>query len=349
VCPHAAHAVPQRWKTPVRDGRATPVGRGGRLLAFSFAEGKPGMRPSSSTIGRMCLVAAALLPVVAAGANQVIAPVEHIDFDRPEAWAMKYFASASLMNGLGTPRALRTGQFRLGLEGEWLPFVSDQQKFVGFTGTKSDDLNKLPVYGRLELTVGLPYWFQVKVGYVPPIPINGVQANLFSVALARPIFLPHHITIGLSLYGQVGTVEGDFTCTASEVLAGNDLQKNPFGCTAKSQDRLDMDYVGFELSVSYRIDRLHGLEPYTSVAGNFMDLTFRVNAEYSGILDLTELDTQGGTFSTASGLLYPITRRLDVVGEVFYSPLTVQRPQNGLKTTVEGLLNVRALIAYRFF
>jgi hypothetical protein len=299
-------------------------------------------------IGRLCLLVATLAPLRMAWSAQTLAVVERLDFDRTESWAMKYFTTATLMNGLGTPRRLLFGQLRLALEGGWIPFVSDTQRIVGFNGTKSEDLNKLPVFGRLELTVGLPWWLSLTVGYVPPIEINGVQANLLSVALARPFSVTRHFTLGVSVYAQVGDATGDFTCAQSEVNAGDDRQRNPFGCHAPSHDRLGMKYVGGEVSASYRIDRAHGLEPYTSVAGNFMDLEFRVRAEYDDISDRTRQLTRGGTFSTASGLLFPITRRLDVVGEVFYSPLVVKRPQNA-SSTVEGLLNVRFLIAYRFF
>ena len=31
--------------------------------------------------------------------TQVVAPVEHVDFNRPEAWALKYFTSTTLLSG----------------------------------------------------------------------------------------------------------------------------------------------------------------------------------------------------------------------------------------------------------
>jgi hypothetical protein len=79
-----------------------------------------------------------------------------------------------------------------------------------------------------------------------------------------------------------------------------------------------------------------------------MNLSFRVNAQYAGIIDNTRLRTQGATVSGSTGLLFPLTRRLDLVGEVFYSPLAVDRPQYR-SDNIEGLFNVRALVAYRFF
>jgi hypothetical protein len=278
---------------------------------------------------------------------QLINPTQHLDFDRPESWGMKYFTSATLMNGLGAPRRLRYGQMRVALEGAWIPFVSDDKRVIGFNGTKSEDINKLPVFGRLEVTFGLPFWFSITAGWVPPLEINGVHANLFSLSLQRPFAVTRDFTIGLMLYGQTGTVNGAFTCSEDEARAGADMKKNPFGCLAPSHDELWMSYVGGEVTFAYRIRPAHGLEPYLGLAGNFLDLQFNLNARYSNVLDQTHQQTHGGTFSMDFGLLFPITRRLDLAGEGFYTPLTVKRPNQG--TTVDGLANVRFLLAYRFF
>src|SRR5438067_4698509 len=111
---------------------------------------------------------------------------EKIDFDRPESWAMKYFASVTLMTSLGPPRPLRLGQVRVAVEGDWIPDVSEAQRVVGFNGTKAEDMNKLPAIGRLRVSVGLGWKLSLTLSYLPPISINGVEPNLFSLALGRP-------------------------------------------------------------------------------------------------------------------------------------------------------------------
>jgi hypothetical protein len=261
---------------------------------------------------------------------------------------MKYFASVTLMTSLGPPRALKLGQVRVAIEGLWIPEVSDEKRVVGFNGTKSEDLNQLPVIGRLRITVGLPWKLSLTVSYLPPIEINGVKPNLFSFALGRPFELRRNFTLGVATYGQYGWVEGSFTCSESEVRAGTDRARNPFGCLEPSQDRVYLSYAGLELSASYRIVPAHRLEPYVSMGVNYMNLHFHVNARYDDVIDHTRQATQGATFSTTTGFIFPITRRLDFAAEVFYSPLTVKRPQHR-STTVDGLFNVRGLIAYRFF
>jgi hypothetical protein len=303
-------------------------------------------------LGRRVVLCALCLGLASPGTAAEVtptlyAPKERIAFDRPESWAMKYFTSATLITGFGPPRAMRFGALRLGLEAGWIPSLSQAQRTVGFNGTKEEDLNKLPVFGRLRLTLGLPLHLSVTVAYVPPIPINGVKANLLSFSIGRPFRLTRGLTVGAALYGQVGSIAGDFTCSEADVQAGVDVKRNPLNCLSRSHDRVDANYFGTELSASYRFARAHGLEPYATAAVNYLDLQFHVNARYGTVIDQTRLFTRGATFSTTGGLLFPVTRRLDLAAEVFYTPLTVHRPQGG--STVDGLFNVRGMIAYRFF
>jgi opacity protein-like surface antigen len=279
----------------------------------------------------------------------VLAGVQDLDFDRPESWAMKYFTSITLPTGVGPPRRLRRWQLRVQLEPSWIPFVSDEQRTVGFDGTKQDDLNKLPAIGFLRFTLGLPWRLQFTFSYLPPIEINGVQANLLTLGLGRPFSVTRDFTIGVTAYGQYGTIHGDFTCSKSEVQAGDDPVKNPFGCTAQSHDDLDANYFGMQASASYRIRPAHGLEPYVTAGFNYMNLAFTVDATYGhgSTIDHTKLETRGTTFSTTTGLAFPITRRVDLGAEVFYSPLTIQRPMQ--PPSHEGLINVRGVLAVTLF
>ncbi|QSQ17044.1 hypothetical protein [Myxococcus landrumensis] len=296
---------------------------------------------------RAWLLAALLLPVSAA-AQSVLDGVERIDFNRPESWAMKYFTSVSLLTTPGTPSPSGLGSLKAGLEAEWIPSLSTPQRTVGFDGAKTEDLNKLPVIGRVRASTGLPLGLSLTLAYVPPIRLNGVTANIFSAALGYPYSPIDPLTLGLSVHGQLGSVKGDFVCPLSEVRAGNDPQRNPFNCLSKSHDKVRMNYLGAQLSGAYDIPQARGLKPYATLAFNAMDLEFHVNARYGDVIDFTRLKTDGVTFSGTLGLLFPLTPRLEVNAEVFYSPLRVKRPPS-TSTTNDGLFNVRAMAAYRFF
>ncbi len=62
----------------------------------------------------------------------------------PEAWALKYFASATLLSGLeppDPPELRRIGAITLGLEVNWMPTLDAGQQRVGFNGTAPEGLN----------------------------------------------------------------------------------------------------------------------------------------------------------------------------------------------------------------
>ena len=261
---------------------------------------------------------------VPAGSQVLIDPVEDVDFDRPEAWAMKFFASINTLTGLGVPRERRAGEVELGLEVGSVPHLDLEQRTVGFNGRKEEDLNRTSVLVRPRLTVGLPAKLSLDAAWVPPVETNGVLANLFSVALARPLYEGDGWRLGLRLFGQAGTIEGDFTCSAEDAAAGPDPGQNPFFCEAPSEDEQEIRALGLELGATTTWgEKWH---PHAALVATHMDLEFQVRALYSGLDDRTLLRTDGETYAALVGVTYDVARRWDVAGEIFYSPLDVRRP-----------------------
>jgi len=280
----------------------------------------------------------------AAWAQFVFDPVLELDFDRPEAWAQKYFTSVSLVTGFGAPRALPTWSVELGLEGGWVPSLSEEQQTVGFNGTKTEDLDKTGVFGRLRVTLGLPARFSLEAAYTPPVDLNGARPNLFALALARPVLESRRVRLGLRLYGQTGNVEGDFTCPADVVAAGDDPLLNPFGCVAASEDSQEMRYVGLEISNAFPLPGSRW-EPYVAATVNHFDTEFRVNAEYSGVIDRTLQKTDGETWSLAAGANVRLARRWSLAAELFYTPLDVLRRPATIREN-DPLFNARLLLRF---
>src|SRR5262252_7574729 len=73
----------------------------------------------------------------------------HIGFERPEAWGLKYFASASLLSGLppvDPAEGHKVGSITVGLEVGWLPALDEGQRMIGFDGKAPEDLNKAPIF-----------------------------------------------------------------------------------------------------------------------------------------------------------------------------------------------------------
>lgn len=276
----------------------------------------------------------------------VISPTEDLDFDRPEAWAMKHFASLSLLTGMGAPQARQVGSVELGFEAGWIPNLSAEERTVGFAGTKEEDLNKLSAFGRLRATFGLPHRFALTAGWVPPVEINGVKANLISLALERSLLQRGAWALGLRLYGQTGDIEGDFTCGDRDLESPPGEPGNEFGCEERSQDTYDLVYGGVELNGSYLLSGQRSPRLHLGLAANVLDMEFQVDAVTFGFRDRTRLRTDGWTYSMNAGADWYLGGNTGLVVELFYSPLDVIRPP---RTAPRGddLLNLRLMVRHR--
>ncbi len=261
---------------------------------------------------------------------------------------MYYFTSVSLLAGLGTPYSWEPGSLELGFELGWIPQLGKAERRVGFNGVKEEDLNKAPIFARPRLTVGLPWKLALTLAYLPPIEVFGVTPDLFAFALERPVYERPPWTLGLRAYGQVGTVEGAFTCPGDVAKFPVGSPQNLFGCEKKSSDIATQRYGGLELSAAYRIARLAGLMPYVAVAVNYLDAKFRVRAQTFGFQDRRRLLADTWTFSASAGVTYLLGKRLHLSVGLFYSPLWVTRPP-ATSSENDPLFNVRTLLTWRLF
>src|SRR5512134_3653576 len=273
-----------------------------------------------ASLGRSILALGAVLAVAPAAtvrAQAVVETTETLDFDRPESWGMKYYASLALLTGMGAPERREAGTIEIGFEGSYVPQMSDEQRRIGFHGTKLEDVNKTSFFGRIRGSVGLGKGIALELGYTPPVEVGGAKPNILALALGRPFELSPTWRLGVRGYGQIGTIEADITCSADEVAAGDDLQLNPFQCVEPSQDESRQKVIGLELVAGY--DGASRFKPYVGIGLNYMDLEFQVNALYSdGQVEDHNLQlTSGTTVSASAGLSFVANAHWRVTGEVF--------------------------------
>ena len=294
-------------------------------------------------VGAFLLAALACVP---AGAQIVTHETETLDFDRPEAWGMKYYASLALLTSMGVPETRKPGEVALGFEGGLVPQMSDAERRIGFNGTKLEDVNKTHVFGRIRAGVGLGAGVGLDLAWTPPIERGGAKPNLFAAALGRPFHIAPSWRLGVRGYGQIGNIKGDITCSAEEAAAGNDPDKNPYQCVEPSKDESRQKALGLEAVVGY--DSGGRVKPYVGVAVTYMDLEFQVNALYGGgAIDDHNLQlTSGTTVAATAGLTYAPSARWRISGELFYSWLEVVRPP-ATSAANEGFFNARVFVSYR--
>jgi hypothetical protein len=260
---------------------------------------------------------------------------------------MNYFTSVSLLSGFGAPTSRTFGSVALGFELDWLPQLGKSERRVGFRGAKEEDLNKAPIFARPRFTIGLPWNIGLTLSYIPPIRIFGVIPHLFAAGLERPFYERHPWTLGVRIYGQVGQIEGAFTCPSHAASAPPGSPKNLYGCERKSRDTASQHYGGVELSGAYRIEALNGLTPYLTIAGNFLDTKFQVKARTFGFSDRRRLKSDTLTFSASGGVVYPLDDHWSLSLGLFYTPLWVKRPPDNDREN-DALFNARALLTYRW-
>lgn len=291
------------------------------------------------------LAAAMLLPAWAARAQSVIDPVLDLEFDEPESWAMKFFTSVSLQTALGAVPDRDAGDVSLGLELLSVPHLDRSQRTVGFGGFKEEDLNRSPAWARLRAEVGLGAGWGLVVGWAPPVEVDGVEAELWSLALEKSLWRSDAVSFGGRAYAQTGEASGDLTCAEGgdeRFPPGSD--RNPFGCLAPSSDEISMDYVGVELVGSY--DPAPGRsgpmpEWHAGLSFNRLDMEFQVDALTFDFHDLSLLRTEGDTIGFTLGATWDTGRRGRLGAEVFYSPLDVRRV--GQEKESDDLVNLRLL------
>jgi opacity protein-like surface antigen len=303
------------------------------------------------TLGKRCMSTALLAATlglaasVPARAQLVVADTETLDFDRPESWGMRYYASLALLTSMGVPHKQGAGAIELGFEGGYVPQLSDAERRIGFDGTKLEDVNKTRFFGRARGSVGLGKAFALELAYTPPIEVGGATPNIFALALGRA-FARSSLRLGVRGYGQVGTIRADVTCSAAEVAAGDDQQANPFQCVRPSEDESRQEVVGLELVVGH--DGRSRFKPYAGIGLTYMDLEFHVNAIYSEgrVEDHTVQLTRGTTVSATAGLTYEVSGRFRVTVELFHSWLAVVRPPSTAASN-EGFSNGRVFVSYQ--
>lgn len=253
--------------------------------------------------------------------------VESVAFDRPEAWAMRYFTAAGLMLADGPPEALGKGQFALGFDVANIPRLSRSERTVGFNGTKEENLNKAPVIGRPLVHFGITDSLSVTGAYVPPVEIfDRLETHLAGLYLNFEVFRKGRFLVSLRAGGQWSEATGDFTC-AEDIAGVMDPEINPFDCIEPSNDTFTSLTATAELTVDYRLPTRRAVDVFLGVAYTYADLEFEVDALWAGgFNDNRRLLTHGDIWSFNGGVKWALSDRIHTTLAIVHTPLNVRRP-----------------------
>lgn len=268
-----------------------------------------------------------------------------LDDTRTEAWAMRWLAALATPTAFGVAEQGEAWKLDFTLEGGFIPSLSEDERRVGFNGTKVEDLNRAPLFARPVVRLRLPADFTASAGWVPPIELDGIEPNLLSLALERPLWSGARARVGARLFALTGDIEGDITCPEDEVEAGDDPVGNPFLCEEVSNDTMSIDSWGFELGYAYR--PAAAWELFASALWQQIDGEFQVRASYAGVVDRDKLLHEGDDVAFTAGAAWWPAERWRIAGELFYSPLDVVRDPSGRAASEnDPLFNFRLAVSW---
>ena len=215
---------------------------------------------------------------------------------------------------------------------------------MGFGGSKQEDLNKSPVFGRLRLALGLPGDWVAEFGYTPPLQLAGSRArNVFAVAIGGRLIERDALTLSMRALGQLGKVDGDITCPR-RATGSFDPATNPFDCQAPSQDAFTANYYGIDATAGWGAG---DWKVYGSAGIVRARLDVQVDAFVALTHDRSRITSNGNLRWLTFGARYGFEPRSSVAVEMLYVPLDVRRPPQAPSVN-DPLWSVRGQFRYAF-
>ena len=250
---------------------------------------------------------------------------------------MGYYAASLAFSPVGLPRA----GFAIGGAVGYIPPLSEEERTVGFGGTKTEDANRCSVFPRLSGSWGSRSGWAVEAGYTPPAQACGLKANVIALAGSyRFSVAPKWDGVArLSFFS--GSVEGDITCSAAEVA--NAANQTCYA-GAPSNDKMSPSAYGFDIAFARHGSAQSRFEPYALLGFNRETIDFQVNytrttpnAGSLPALDDHQLMTAKLTRVHAGlGAGWRVVRWLTLGAELYYEPGMVITGRGSARVTFGG-------------
>jgi hypothetical protein len=201
----------------------------------------------------------------------------------------------------------------LGVEGATLPTV-DPEIATPTTcrpGKSAENTRPIPGIARLRLEYANAGW-QLELGWIPPVPVNEVKANLAAVAVARAFSLGSSWSLGLRAHAVFGALHAPVTCDDAEL---RDAASECYQGT-RSNDRWQPGVYGVEAVVGSGAT----VRPYLGIGYNWLRPRFRVDfTNAAGSTDNTEIDANLQRVALFGGVSWQL-RRWSLSGEGYATP-----------------------------
>jgi hypothetical protein len=214
------------------------------------------------------------------------------------------------------PGIMPVGAIGLSLEGAYIPPLDAAARTPTTCkpgqGPLNTNLQTWLLRPRLYLSASAGFFLEL--GWIPPIPINGVQSDVFSIAGGRNVISGKNTMMRIRGFYSFGSVKGPFTCSTADT-------QDPTNTTCyggqESKDSFHPKELGFELSLAFAMAS-RKLLPYFSAGLGFPRPRFNVNYTDSlGITDQTEIKENFTVFTLAGGLTWRPSQRFQMSAEAY--------------------------------
>jgi len=212
------------------------------------------------------------------------------------------------------PNILPVGALGLSVEGAYIPPLDAAARTPTTCkpgqGPLNTNLQTWLIRPRLFLSASAGFFLEL--GWIPPIPVNGVQSNVFSIAGGRNVISGKSTIVRVRGFYSFGSIKGPFTCSTADT-------QDPTNTTCyggqESNDSFHPKELSGDLSVAFAMGG-GKLLPYLSAGIGFLHPRFNVNYTDSlGVTDQTEIKDNLVAFTAAAGITWKPSQRFQMSAE----------------------------------
>jgi hypothetical protein len=236
-----------------------------------------------------------------------------------EADLFAHFSTPLAFSNGAAPTLYNPGTVVIGVEATMLPDASDRiaTPTTCRPGKDAENVNILPGFIRPRLGYSMGNGNMLEISWVPPVRVNGVKANLWSLAISRSVLLnPKGAVLTGRVHGTIGSIRAPFVCGEDDIeAAGNECEG-----TEISNDKYSPNIFGVDLAVgwSWAGGRVR---PYLGGGYNILHPRFQVDhEEATGEIDDRKVEVNLSRWVVFGGLTLQATPRFALSAEGYSSP-----------------------------
>jgi hypothetical protein len=222
-------------------------------------------------------------------------------------------------------------RFQVGLEAAYLPTIArgTATPTICQPGKGPESVDFLFAVPRPRIGIPLPLGVALEASWIPPVPVNGVKANLFGVSLAKSFPLGS-LNGSVRAHSTFGSIRAPITCNRA-ALADNTSEC--FNGTL-SDDRFSPNIFGADLSLGKTM--FDGkLQPYIGGGYSRLDPRFQVNFTNAfGFVDHTRVVVNLDRLALFGGVTWQMAGRFAATTEVYSTPADAVTVRVALRATV---------------